>query len=137
MEMSNENLSHCVPIGIAKIDRQHLEFVKIINDFHGEIVSDHGVEVLENVFDSLFDYARLHFRDEEILMRKHNYPGLADHKSEHQLLLEELEKQTNACLGVDHPHPEIVLQFLRKWLIEHVNDLDVEMGKFLVLKGEC
>ena len=126
---------HCKPLGIKKIDRQHNEFLRIIDEFRKHIAEDMGVETMEEVFDRLLDYARLHFRDEEVLMSRSGYSGLARHQAEHRKLLVELRERMDECLGIDHPHPERVLQILLDWVQNHVDEEDVPMGIYLVEKG--
>ena len=61
--------------GIAGIDYEHRQLVKILNDIHNLIVK--GVEP-RNIIDTLADYhtlATAHFALEVKIMQDENYPG--------------------------------------------------------------
>lgn len=79
---------------------------------------------------------REHFQREEEVMRTDGYPGLADHKSEHDQLLAELSmlirtlrRSGRQWLDVD------LLDSLKDWLLGHVLELDRQLADFLKRPG--
>jgi hemerythrin len=82
----NPNLS----IGIAEVDREHREFVDLVNLLHAELgPARTGPAVAAFVRRVQADVAA-HFAGEEQAMRERRYDALAEHRASHVHLLEEL-----------------------------------------------
>ena len=92
-------------------------------------------EVTKTVLDELTHLTETHFADEESLMAQAGYPGLADHRLEHQLLLAELMEFVRdvqagyASLEICH------LLALKDWFVGHVVLADREFADFLQASG--
>ncbi len=78
-------------VGIDWIDRQHQELFKRINSFLEGMQKGKGKEELEELMDFLANYVQEHFQTEERYMQKYNYPGLSEHKKQHQSFIQEVE----------------------------------------------
>ena len=77
----------------------------------------------------------MHFATEERLMKVHGYPGLANHKKEHDELKKHL-LEINRRFNTDQLIlAETVLYFLEDWADNHVKKTDMECGPFLNSKG--
>jgi len=116
--------------GLPQVDQQHRVLVEMINTLD-EAVSTGGEQAyLSELLKGLYDYTRYHFNTEEELMGA--APALAthyrQHKSEHDLFVEEVERASNA------PAADIsatLLDFLVKWLVRHILGSDKEMARLL------
>jgi hemerythrin len=77
-------------VGVAAVDLEHRELIELINrldtDMHEYATQTTVVEALGEI------YARIsaHFALEEKIMREADYEGFANHKKDHELLLDEL-----------------------------------------------
>ena len=92
-------------IGIADVDYEHRELVGLINDLIERIGKGSGDSVPEYLGEI---YARIaaHFALEEKIMRECNYDQYADHKADHDRLLDVIREimddyDDGACLDND------------------------------------
>jgi|GEM_PF-385662 len=83
--------------------------------------------------DALGAYAREHFRREEQVMRKTDYPAFAQHKAEHDLLLAEYTVMLRDIRGAGiRSIDSSMLEALKQWLIGHVLTDDKALAKYLL-----
>ena len=81
-------------------------------------------------------HTRDHFEREEEVMRTDGYPGLPDHKSEHDQLLAELSVLTRALRDSGSQWLDVnLLDSLKDWFLGHVLELDRELADFLKRQG--
>lgn len=124
-------------IGIAAMDAQHRQLGNIINDLHAALTAGESQTVLTTVLVRLQEYARTHFAAEEELLRRHGYPALAAQEQEHAAF--------NAYLAARqddwrHNRPVMgvaLLQYLRDWLLQHIERKDRAYVIFLRRHGEA
>ena len=118
--------------GLEDVDEQHFYLVGLINKFGELLVSNNLTnEILENVFQELYDYTRYHFQEEEMSMKK----GGLDPRflSKHIAIHEEFLAQIKFM----HPHISIadadslrnLLDFLIHWLAYHILGIDQSMAR--------
>lgn len=123
--------------GIESIDKDHKVLVKMLNDLFDAVSTGKGRDVLAKVLGGLIAYTKTHFAREQKYMAIHQYADAAAHIKLHveisQQVLEvqqQYESGATAVLGLE------VLNFLRKWLVNHIQGTDQKLGKFLSSKGE-
>jgi hemerythrin len=122
-------------VNIQKIDSQHQQLVALINGLYETLGTGKSKDSLGHVLDSLVDYTKTHFVDEERLLSKHGFPGLAQHKAEHDQFtgtISEIQTQFqegNTALSMQ------VMVFLSDWLTTHIRISDKAFSPFLVEKG--
>lgn len=122
-------------VDVKTFDEQHKNLINLINDLYDAMKLGKGNQILGKIFDSLIDYTKNHFNDEEEVMRKVFYPEYLNHKSEHVKLtdkvLEYKKKFENneILISVD------LLGFLRDWLTNHIMNTDKKYGEFFKNKG--
>ena len=68
------------------IDRQHKEMIDKINKLLDSCETRKDKVVAVKTLDYLADYTEFHFSEEEKLQESINYPGIAEHKKEHDKL---------------------------------------------------
>jgi hemerythrin-like metal-binding protein len=87
------------------------------------------------VLGELGQYTKVHFGDEETLLRLHGYSRLAEHLKLHESFrskVADLEAQIKAgavALSI------ATLDFLRDWLSKHILGTDMQYKDFLAAKG--
>jgi hemerythrin len=125
-------------LGISEIDRQHQTFLLLLNkayDFYTHAAATlPSAELQQRVLKDLAairDFAKKHFTTEESFMTKHNYPKLAEHRQEHEKLLNIAslleEKAANPSTFTSLEWIQVILE----WYDHHVQHIDREMGEFL------
>ncbi len=125
--------SQSLAVGVTGIDTQHKELFKRVSDLLDALSEGKGKQEVGNLIKFLAGYTVTHFRDEEALMAKHNYPGLDEQKKEHAQLIKDLGdlKKEFETVG---PSLTLLMQVQRKtvdWLTSHISKMDKELGKFL------
>ncbi len=122
-------------VGIPDIDEQHKSLVNTINYLFGECKK--GEEAANNAFrktmKSLVDYVKFHFKTEEELMIKYNFPeeGYKAHKIEHEkFIIKVLEVVSDFENGKKFV-PNQTTRFLRDWLLQHIAIVDKNYSEFL------
>ncbi len=120
-------------VGVAKIDHQHEKLIEHINGIFVALNSEKRTESIPSLFDGLIEYARRHFEDEERLMEQHGDPSLPVHREEHRRLLHDVNEFKADYLSgrAASMLPFQVLDFLVKWLVNHIRETDRMMGAHL------
>ncbi len=107
-----------------EIDTQHQHLVSLVNRMHESVVNGLERSALSQVLEELIDYTVYHFRSEEELFGKNNYPQLETHKQQHDALtgqvlkLQEEFNEGSATISYE------VLDFLHNWLTHHMASSD-------------
>jgi hemerythrin-like metal-binding protein len=108
----------------AEVDEQHRRLFALIDAL------DEGVSSLESCIDEdaavakLEAFARFHFETEERLMEASAYPGLAEHRREHELLRAELGGYRRRLTCGDAEAASQLDGFLKDWILRHTLLID-------------
>ncbi len=132
--MSSEHIewSPAMEIGHTAIDRQH----KRLFDLAATLVKDGSQPRVMQVLASLSEYVIGHFRDEEELLEKIGYPGLAAHKKLHDEFRSYLAKlYGNAGRMTLDQIAEAVRLLVNDWLAKHILVADQDYIKYLPQKA--
>ena len=116
-------------LGIPIIDEQHRGIVTTINSLHYFIQEGKGLDALRPTLSILEEYTRIHFKTEEALMKKANYPGFDNHIKLHRRLMERTIEITKEA--VSYKEPELALKFLKEWWVGHINKEDKEYAPYV------
>lgn len=128
----NDTLS----VGVASIDAEHQELVGLLNAFYEAMQAKDGVGVLGNTLDALIEYTKFHFANEERLFAKTGYPDAVAHKKEHDKLAQQvLEVQARYKAGQTDALSLEVVDFLKRWLVNHIQGTDKRYRPHLVSHG--
>ncbi len=110
--------------GLTLIDRQHRKLVELINQLFKCMVDGGDRMLLGQVVDELVDYTVSHFRTEEDLMAKTGYPDLQNHKAIHQEFVAKVADFVTKLKSGERLAPADIYQFLKGWLINHIEQQD-------------
>lgn len=125
--------------GISAMDSQHHKLVELLDLLHGKIShtpSDDQMD-LDFVLNELLYYAKVHFHDEEELMRRYFYPGVNDHIIKHGELVSQLIENVTAY-GHGSLSSVKLACFIKGWIINHIIEEDKKYGNYLFEKrGKC
>ena len=64
-------------------------------------------------------------------MLKYGYEGIEEHKAEHQGLINSAKKLQQEILQADKPVSDEDIEFLERWLTEHILTADMRLGSYL------
>lgn len=111
------------------IDSEHQYLVSLINEIM-EKRKEMNLDEIKRIFIELKRYAHIHFYNEEKLMEEINYPKIEDHKAQHRVFLEELDKiEKELMLENKYVSFEIMI-FLSKWFINHIQHMDKDFSSY-------
>jgi len=128
----NDGLS----VGIANIDEQHKKFVDIINKLFDARREKTSPEVMGKLIDELTDYARVHFKTEELYFEMYDYPEAKEHKEEHDQLVSKVQEfKEKFDDGSDLFVAGNLATFLNTWLSDHLIKIDKKYSRFLHEQG--
>jgi hemerythrin-like metal-binding protein len=83
-------------IGIDEVDYEHRELIALINSLHAALGEERAGERVEAFLGEIFADISAHFALEERVMRERRYDALADHKADHERLLDQLRDMMDA-----------------------------------------
>lgn len=117
-------------LGVPAMDAEHKQLVRLSNDFLLAASEHAPFSRLSHILGELIARTRIHFQQEEILLDKAGYPGLAGHRLEHARLLVEAQKlyERFAALDATPDRDEDAsrvltmetARFLQRWLVDHI-----------------
>lgn len=127
-------------LGIVLFDKQHQGLVRLIAELE-DLIDTKPTDLATHherfglVYDDLISYVEVHFRAEEQALAEHGYADLEAHKQEHQLFVHKLLAYQRQWRGGDLQVPSRALDFLRVWLIRHIQVTDGQYSEFLRQRG--
>jgi len=122
-------------VNINEFDEEHKKLISMINDLHSAMGSGKGKETIGSVLSRLVDYTKTHFAAEEKLMLKHRYPGYVSHKALHDDLTKQVVDLQKKLQEGKVLVTVQVMNFLRDWLSNHIQNTDKKYGPFFIGKG--
>jgi hemerythrin len=122
-------------VGIDSIDQQHKKLLSLINQLQTAVDYSTGEEFEREALDELVDYTKTHFTYEEGLLEQNDYPDFVPHKAQHEAMIKEVEKVL-AEYEKDHDTAmRNAADYLKDWLINHINGTDKQYSSHLISKG--
>ena len=122
-------------VGIDSIDQQHKKLLNLINQLQTAVDYSTGEEFEHEALDELVNYTKTHFSYEEGLMEQNDYPGFEPHKAQHVEMITKVEE----VLAEYDKDPDTAMsnavEYLKGWLIKHINGTDKQYSSFLIDKG--
>lgn len=123
--------SHTYSIDNETVDTQHKKLMQLINDLHNVQSAGGDATRVGAILNELVDYTVYHFKAEEELQAKNNYPDLPQHKVVHQKLIQDVQGFLELLKKQDETAKERLMIFLTNWLKDHILGDDKKFGKFL------
>lgn len=118
-------------VEVEEIDDDHRKLVDLFNMLGHSVVEGDEADYIEAVLEELICLTVWHFRHEERLMLKYGYDGMAEHKKEHQQLIESARELKQKCIQEGKSISSEDIEFLEHWLTGHILGTDMELGAFL------
>ena len=122
-------------VGVAHLDDQHKKLVELINELFDAMAVGKGRDVLDGVIGELQKYVLIHFQSEERMMLINGFAGLEEHKEEHARFIEKIKEFKEKFESGDRKLTIEVVDFLKDWIINHINGMDKQYAVFFKEKG--
>ena len=115
--------------GVASVDEQHQELIRLINELHSACVAGTVTENLMQQLEFLGRYATNHFANEETIMEQHRCPAAGKNLAAHAKFLRDYEKLVaDAQAGGASSRLALQLkQMLADWLASHICRVDTQL----------
>ena len=118
-------------VGVQAIDDEHKELFDAVRELESAMARFAQPAEMGALLKKLSASTARHFADEEAMMREAKYPGLALHMANHQRLMEKVDafaaRHSRSGVTVN----QHALNFLRDWLLHHIENDDVRLGSWL------
>lgn len=131
IEWTNE-----LSVGINSIDEQHKKLVNMINALNDAMQTGGSNELLGKIFTGLAAYTQKHFAYEENMFAEFGYSDAEEHKRQHNELIAQVVELKERFM--ENPQGTIsndLMQFLKRWLTNHIMRTDKDYTEFLISKG--
>lgn len=127
--------NNSLSVKIKHVDSQHQKLVDMINLLHDAMKKGQANTTVTKILNDMVTYTLVHFKTEEELFDKYQYPGKKVHKVEHDSFIKKVEEFINdfnsgrKTLSID------ILNFLTNWLSNHIKIQDKAYTSFLNSNG--
>ena len=113
-------------IGNAEIDGQHKYLFELTN----ELLAVDSMRDLRGLVMLLYKHTREHFAQEEALMVKVGFPGIAAHAEKHNKLLSRLN-DLSMDVGKGHMNKAAIAALMSDWVVLHVTQDDAQLASYV------
>lgn len=122
-------------VNVKEMDEQHKKLVQLINGFYDALQEDIENKTIPSLFAGVVDYTKVHFSEEEELMRKNGFPDYETHKAEHDdFAMKVLDARAKYEEGDKNVIGKLALM-LGSWLMDHIVMKDKKYGAYCNGKG--
>jgi len=122
-------------VNVAEIDEQHRQLVVMINRLHDGMKARQGQSVLKETLADLASYAVGHFGTEEKYFNQFGYPSAPVHKIEHDRFVGKVVQYKKDFDSGKVMMSMDVMDFLKNWLVSHIQGSDKKYSTFFNEKG--
>jgi len=122
------NWSTKYSVGVQSMDTQHKVLFGMLNDLHEAMMKGQAQNVSDPLLRKLVSYTHDHFSAEEAMMASTGYQGIAQHRIEHRDLIKQVDEFASRCERGESNLNLQLLNFLRNWLTNHIQQEDQKYG---------
>jgi len=118
--------------GIDAVDFEHRELISLINAAHAELESGASRRDFEGFLGEIYARISSHFALEERIMQANGYDQYADHKADHERLLDDIRDIMDEydAGGYEGLTRELGNR-LQAWFVEHFKTRDARLHRLL------
>jgi hemerythrin-like metal-binding protein len=127
--------THASNVGVRAMDNEHAIMMDVMNELRSALAHGAEREQAKELLSKLIEITGIHFWNEEQLMERYGFPGLAEHRTEHQRLLKQLKEFAHRREHGEAVQLSGLLFFMHNWFIDHVEGLDKQYGPWLNKHG--
>ena len=126
-------------LDVEEMQATHEDEIKLLNEVEKLAViymrDKSNLPELEAKLEAYIAHVKVHFANEERLMRKYNFPSYDMHKTAHDMFLSDIEYaigQWKSFGGIDK-----VIRFIfnsPEWIVLHINTVDAPTSAYIAKK---
>jgi hemerythrin-like metal-binding protein len=120
-------------IGVPQMNTEHRQLLHLMDALEDAMLAKKSKPEIEQAFTKLAAATVAHFREEESLMERIDFPDIAKHKIIHKNLILKLTglkdefSQTGSI-------PSTLFDFLKMWLFSHIVGIDMKYAEHSRIK---
>ena len=114
-------------VGVTEVDHEHRELIAMINALHDAIGAGAGRDDIINALGEIFAQISAHFALEEKFMRESRYMAYAEHKEDHEILLDDLRDIMDQVEDDGSYDEKRLSKDLSFWFSEHFRTHDARL----------
>lgn len=118
-------------VGIPDVDHEHRELITLINELHAVLSGGESDYTVMDFLGEILAHVSAHFALEEKIMRERNYDQFAEHKADHELLLDELRDLMDDYEESASFSDAEFADAVGSWFSEHFRTKDARLHKYL------
>jgi hemerythrin-like metal-binding protein len=123
--------SESISVNNYEIDKQHKYLIQLTNNLILNSNAKVNSAIIGESLQNLLKYTKDHFKAEEELLYKHNYPKLEEHKKEHKKFLLQIICFIKDVLHGKSTVTEEMINFLVDWLLNHTSVHDQDYKSYI------
>lgn len=129
--MKDITWSKILGVGVEEIDDDHRKLVGIFNELNRAVREGESADYRAATLTELIHCTVWHFSHEDRLMLKHRYPEIDQHREAHRELVAAAQELQAKLAQADTAVANTEIEFLERWLTEHILTADQRLGSFL------
>lgn len=118
-------------VGDPAVDHEHRELIALVNAAAGAILEGADDVSLDEALGDVYRAISAHFAHEERQMRSARYDQYAQHKAEHERLLDALRDIMDDETASRETAPERLTTALESWFLDHFKTHDARLHRRL------
>ncbi len=122
-------------VKVQRCDNDHKRLFAIINELQDAMMAGKGSEIIQRIVRELTDYTKYHFSGEEALLEKTGYPALEPHRLQHREFVSKVEEFERGLKAGAVGQSVAVTNFLKDWLVKHIQHTDRQYSTHLNANG--
>lgn len=127
--------SAALSVGLETVDRQHKMLIGYINELDAAVASGKGHLVTRQIIANLRNYTRVHFAFEEGMFKVYRYEETADHTAGHHAFVDMIQRFEARSLAADAQVAADLLDYLKRWLTDHILVEDKAYSAVMIERG--
>lgn len=119
--------------GIKFMDDEHKTLINAVSKLNNAIEQSNDINKIFDFIYFLSNYVQYHFKHEEEVMIKYEYPDYNDHKQLHEFFIDDVKKiiKELTVRGPTLALADNINNRISNWLIHHIMVVDLKFARFL------
>ncbi|WP_163341083.1 bacteriohemerythrin [Desulfopila sp. IMCC35008] len=114
-------------IGYPDIDQQHQQWIDLLNKLEHQLLNGTSKNEKENrllILKDILDFTSTHFKNEEEIMKRCNYPNIVEHYRMHKDFHQKVYDLYREVLDGNYVLDSELISILRNWFLSHTQNED-------------
>ena len=114
-------------VGVESVDHEHQELIALINELHDAMMKETSITQVVESLGEIYANIAAHFALEEKIMRSMHYRAYAEHKEDHEVLLDDLLEIMDEVEADQQYDPHTLSTDLNRWFSDHFRTHDAKL----------